>query len=87
VDSLSTEQVPLCAPLLSSAHTQIGYHQDGYQEEDLQANMLSKFRPRELSKSLADALKNGSHKFEEQFNVMKFFEWVKTIIIEIIESS
>jgi len=25
VDSLSTEQVPLCAPLLRSAHSQIGY--------------------------------------------------------------
>ena len=33
MDSLSTEQVPLCAPLLRSAHSQIGYITYGKNEE------------------------------------------------------
>jgi len=35
VDSLSTEQVPLCAPLPRSAHSQIGYkHAEGREIEE-----------------------------------------------------
>jgi hypothetical protein len=44
--------------------------------------MLSTIRPQELSDSLADALNNGSDKFEGQTDNIKFFEWVKTRIFD-----
>jgi hypothetical protein len=45
-------------------------------------NVLSTIRPRKLSESLADALMNGSEKFKERTNNIKFFNWVKERFIE-----